>query len=338
MFVSNHLEYVVSQLSQEIALAIHPSHPQCKLLPYILSNLTRMEDHPSCLVEGAYKWCSLICENYQNLADGPNLLFLSLEIGFRHLHPEGSWVMDPLTHTEHHHKLAGIIFESGDNKAIADLLLAWTLGYNPSSSDWPLNACAGHITLLLKLQPFSSRFRQVIIYSIEAIGYGGFKEVGVVAFVALLNNLCVCAKDMRSEERWIGLILGVIQSSEVTQHLSHHYWCLLVELVILWSQWLEPHPTYDPQVMTSLKDAQEWDKLECWMGVVWIVWPPDGDEAMEKDLECWMVLLFHQQPDAIQRLQQWMEQWGKKSKLSVPESFRRICEEAQLKTTQQGTL
>jgi len=334
VFSSDHLEQVISQLSQAIDFAIQNSHHQCELLPYILSDLARMENHPRYLTERAYKWCSAICENYQNFTDGQQLLFLSLKIGFRHLNPESLWRQGPLIHTEHHPKLADIIFESGGDEAISDLLVAWTLGY---PSHGPLNGCVMHLTLLHKLQPFSPRLQQAIISSVETIGYNGFKEVEVEAFVALLNSLDVAVKDVGQQIQWPLLLLGITQFSEAAQHLSHHYWVLLVELTILYSFWLEPHPTYNPQVMTSLKDAQDWDKLECWMGVVWMIWPPKDDEPMEKELECGMLLLFQQQPGAIKKLQQWMEQWSNEWGLDVPKSFAQICEEACLRRVQQDT-
>ena len=273
--------------------------------------------------------------NYQNLEDGQKLLFLSLEIGFHHLDHKISMYMRQLTHTEHHNKLADIIFGSGDSEAIADLLLAWTLGYKYSSSG-PLITCARHITLLLKQQPFPSRLRQVIIHSIEVIGYEGFREAGMEGFIALLDNLCIVAKDVGWWRWWTILLLDIIQSSGESQHLSHHYWDLLIELSIKESQYLRPHPTYNPEIITYLKDAQEWDKLECWMGVVWMVWPPKDDETMEDDLKSGMQSLFHHQPGAIQKLQQWMGQWSEHSRLDVPKLFRQICEEAHLEIVQQG--
>ena len=295
-----------------------------------------MESHPSWFAEIAYRWCSVICENYKDLRDGVHLLCLSLEIGFRHLKLEDSWRMAGLIHTEYHYKLADIIFESEDDEAIADLLYAWTFKHTPSSSYGPLNACARHITLLLKPQPFPPRLRQVIIHSIGAIGYDGFKEVGVERFVVLLNNLHIGTEDMIQKDLWANRLLDIIQSSEATQHLSHYYWDLLVGLATAWSRWLVYPPTYNPQIMASLVDAQEWDKLECWVGVVWMVWTPEDGETMDKDLECGMRSLFHHQPGAIQKLQQWMGEWSKWVRLDVPELFRQICEEAHLEMVQQG--
>ena len=322
----------MSQLSQAIVSAIHTSHPQCKHLQYILSGLARIENHPSWLTQRAYEWCSVICENYQ-LADGQKPLFLSLEIGFRHF--DDPWLR--LTHTEHHHKIADIVFVSGDNEAIADLLVAWTSGYAHSGLHGPLNICVRHFIHLHKLQPLPSRLQQLIIHSIAIIGYEEFKEVEAEAFFAMLNDLHVDAKDVgHVGHKWASLLLDVILSPEATQHLSHHYWHLLVELVIFHASWIEP-PTYNPQIITFLKDAQEWDKLECWVGVVWMLWPPEDNETMEKHLECEMLSLFHQQPGAVQRLEQWIKQWGKNTGWDVPELFGQICEGAHFETAQQDT-
>jgi len=295
-----------------------------------------MKNHPTYLTERAYEWCSVICENLENLAHGQYLLFLSLEIGFCHLNPKHPLWGNPLTHTEHHLRLADIIFESGDNEALADLLTAWNLLYPNPNSDGPLNGCVGHFEILKELQSLSPRLQQAILRSIEVIGYEEF-DVGMEIFIALLNNLHIGVEDWHWSISWINILLDVIQSSEATQHLSHHYWELLVELILLHSKLLDCYLfTYDPQVMTSLMDAQEWDKLECWMGVVWMIWPPGFGGTTVEGLEHGMLLLFHKWPGAIQKLQQWMEQlndeWGLRS-----EPFKQICEIASLGRTQHDT-
>ena len=68
------------------------------------------------------------------------------------------------------------------------------------------------------------------------------------------------------------------------------------------------HPTYNPQVVASLLEAQEWDKLECWMGVVLMIWLPETEETTE-DLKRMMVSLFHHQRGTAQKFTQWMKQW-----------------------------
>jgi hypothetical protein len=66
-----------------------------------------------------------------------------------------------------------------------------------------------------------------------------------------------------------------------------------VELAILKSRKLrDDNPVYNPQIMASLAEAQEWDKLGRWMGAVWTIWPPGAGRTTEEDLEYLMILLF----------------------------------------------
>jgi hypothetical protein len=99
-------------------------------------------------------------------------------------------------------------------------------------------------------------------------------------------------EDIRQGPGWAKLLLDTLQSSKGTQHLSHWYWELLVELAILESQRLRnvTLPTV-PQTMKFLTEAQEWSKLECWMGTVWMVWPPGDGGITEEDLGCLMPVI-----------------------------------------------
>jgi len=196
--------------------------------------------------------------------------------------------------------------------------------------------CVGHLIHFHNLQPFSSRLRQLVIRSIELIGYQGFEQVAVGEFVRLLNDVCVGVEDMDSKDRWGRLLMDTIQSSEGIQYLSYPYWKLLVEFAVSEPQMLVDS-TYNPSVITSLEDAKEWDKLECWMGVVWILWPPEDGETVVGDLEHTMQLLSCQWPGAIQKLEQWMEQWSNCSRF-IPESFQQMCKQVDLKAVQQDTL
>jgi len=301
--------------------AIHTSHSHCKLLKDLLSDLASSETRTTHLAELAYEWCSVVCENYSRLYHGKDLLLLSLKISFRHLNPQDRWIKAQLVHTEHHQGLAKIAFESGDGGAIADLLCAWTSYSNSHEPYTSLNICAKYLTNLYYLHPFSSRLCKLVVYTINHIGYEDFRKVGAEGFFKLLDCLQVNEKDTNMC-KWTSLLLDAVQSTEGIQHLSHPHWELLVELILSYSFWLQER-TYSPQTAMSLKEAEEWDKLECWMGVVWILWPPEKGQTTEEDLGDVTLSLFHQQPGAIQRLEQWMEQWG-----PIPESFQRICKQA----------
>jgi len=325
LFVSNHFDQILSQFSQAMAQAINTSHSLCNPLPELLERLCNSKSQSKQLTEMAYGWCSLICENCSTLQGAGDLLLLSLEAGFRLIGP-GKSVGAALIHTEHHQELANIVFNSWDGEAIADLLCAWT-----SESHYPqLKILAEHLVGLHHLYPFSPRLRSHTIDAIGLIGYQQFEQVGVEGFVGLLNDLQVCAEDNVRGFGWAGILLDTIKSPEGIQYLSHSYWKLVVGRAAYWSDELGTS-TYSPYTMVSLVDAKEWDKLKCWITIVWLVWPPEGGETTEKDLENVMFSLFHQQPGTLQELEEEIEQWSKEwSWVQIPESFERICKKAPL--------
>lgn len=106
-----------------------------------------------------------------------------------------------------------------------------------------------------------------------------------------------------------------------------------MELVAYYSDELRDI-TYIPHIMLSLEDKQEWDKLECWITIVWMVWPPESGGTKEEDLKHVMLLLFYQQPGALQKLEEQMEKWS----WEIPESFQQICKQAHDEVAQQVTL
>ena len=96
--------------------------------------------------------------------------------------------------------------------------------------------------------------------------------------------------------------------------------------------------THDLHIMASLEKDQEWEKLECWMGIVWIVWPPQDGKTTEeynREVEAVMLSLFYRRPSATQKLEQWMAR-GIKWHTHIPESFRQICRQAHSRAAQQG--
>lgn len=227
--------------------------------------------------------------------------------------------------------MADIVFGSQDNDEIEDLLHAWTSHNIPHELPLPLEVYARH---LVGLKPSSQRLRQLVIHAIGAIGYQVFEQVGVEGLFELLNHLNASVEHINAKEGWAVLLMDIIQSFEGIQHLPCLYWELLVELLILESQLLEG-VTWSPHVMESLEGNQEWDKLECWMGIVWMVWPPEADSITEKDVQHVILSLFHQQPGAIQKLEQWIEQWGKSNGKVVPKSFQQGCEQVHIEVAQQ---
>ena len=274
-----------------------------------------------------------MCENLSTLKNGKDILLLSLEIGFRHLDPgEDNWIEAELTHTEHHQELADIIFGSEDHEAIADLLHAWTSTSTFHEPYVSLDICAKHLIGLHYLDSFSPRLRQLIIYAIELIGYQPFEQVDGMGFIGLLNNLEICVEDMNDRSQWARILLDTIQSSKEIQYLSLLYWELLVELAVS-HDWLLKNTTYSPYTTAFLEEAEEWQKLECWMGIVWMVWLQEEGNITE-DLEHVTLLLFHQKPGAIQKLRKWIEHcdgW-------MVDSLQQICSQMEVEAPQQVML
>jgi len=319
------MERILHQLSKVVRSAILSAEVHPELISHVLHDLVDLETRPMCLTEIAYDWCSVIYETRESLWDWEGLLLTSLQIGFRHLNPRGLVAVPTLIHTEHHLEMVGTVFKSQNGNAIADLLYSWTIDY---SLNIPRDTCAEWLACLHNFVPFSSRLRRLVIRSIQLVGYEGFEGVGMERLVELLNHLHVTAEDMPLFRPWVRILAGILQTSEGAQLLSHWYWELLVEIVISHSRVLH-EVTYHPQTMIFLAEAQEWSKLECWIGTVWILWPPEADGITEEDLSCSMLVLLRQRPGALQKLERWMEWWSQETDKNVPESFQRICKQAQ---------
>ena len=316
---------------------IGTSHPPCKLLSYMLASFRNLEMRTSYLTEAAYGWCSMLCESHSNLENRKDLLLLALEIGFRHIHITG-WIGAKLTHMESHQNMVDIVFQSGESETIADLLYAWTsVGsyHDPHSS---LKICAEYLVGLSHLQPFSPRLRQTIIQSIALLGYQGFEQVGVERLIGLLDGLNICIQDMSRYYQLGQLLLDIIQSPEGIQHVSHQYWELLVEIVVSAPDAVTGE--FNPHLMTFLEDTEEWDKLECWMGFVWIMWSlgAEMDEDLETDekLEHVTLSLFQQRPGAVEKLEKWVGRLPYHER-QQSKSFQQMFDEVYPNAAQQAT-
>jgi len=320
------MEEILYRSSRAICSAITGTEVQRKCIPHVLDDLIGLETRPACLTEIAFNLCSVIHENRESLEDWKGLLLASLEIGFRHLshqdQPARFWFFS----IEIHPGIADVVFGSRKSEAIADLLHARILCRSPCS---PGDILAERLVCLHNLVPSSPRLRRLVIRSVELIGYGKFEEVGVERFVGLLNHLHVAVEDMDDHSKWLELLLETLKTPERAQHLSYWYWELLVELVTSEQLPSINGAAYYLEITAFLAGAQEWNKLECWMGTVWALWPPEADGITEEDLGHSIHLLFRKRPGAFEKLKQWMEQWSQTNDEKIPDSFQRICERAQ---------
>jgi len=292
----------------------------------MLVDLAGWEQRPSCLTTMAYELCSTVLENYSNLTDGRQLLFLSLQIGFRHLDPNIPKVQAELTHTGYHHRMAGVVFGSAGSEIIADLLHAWTSHSDSHQPSPSLGMCARR---LVGLRSSSRRLRRLVIRAVGSIGYQRFKRVASKGFFELLDHLHPGVEEIDDKGAWAALLLDIIQSPKGVRHLSSPYWELLLELSL--SGPVRPgRIAWNPDIVTYLERAQEGGKLECWMGIIWRLWPPETtDVTTEGDIGRVSLSLFRQRPGSVWKLgQRLVERWSEERPEGVPESFRRICDEA----------
>ena len=325
-FTSDRAELILDKLSKVGLPAINGTPTQQKVVLTILSDLVKLETTPERLTKITYEWCSVIYENRQSVQNWERLLLLCLESGFRRLDFRRQSIKTTITHTEHHRGLVDVVFRSQESEVIADLLHAWTMNDLRYLAARLLGPCTGHLIGLQNLVSSSPRLRRLVIRSVELTGYEGFEGVGAERFVEFLNHLYVTAKDLDDGSRWVKLLLRTIQSSEAPQHLSHSYWELLAELTVS-SRRLKVNFMDGLQITTSLTEAREWSKLECWMGIFWMCLPEEADPT-EGDLGYSMSLLFRHQPGAIQKLEQWMERWRREHYNRVPKSFQQLCKRA----------
>jgi len=328
LFTSDRMEPILDQLSKAVLSSINGTDAQHKFIPYVLDDLIKLETRPQLLTRMTYEWCSMICENRESFEDWERPLLVCLEIGFRHLDFRTESIEAWLAHTEHHRGLVDVVFKTQGSEVIADLLHAWTT--RNASYEYEvelLGSCAGHLVGLYHLGPFSLRLRRLVIRSVQYIGYKGFEGVGVERLIELLNHLHVTTEDMDSESRWAELFLETFQTPEGAQRLSDQYLELLVELKISFPWILRPPPAYNPQITTFITEAQEWSKLEYWIGIVWMTWPPGAGGETEEGLDDSTLLLFRQRPEAVQKLEKWMER-RYRTHDNIPQPFKRICTQA----------
>jgi hypothetical protein len=200
------------------------------------------------------------------------LLPVILEIGFRLPGPGHDGSTLQLNHTSYHWQVFELAFSSDDDDVIAGVVSVWIVRGHPSP---PGSLACYFVKRVERSRPFSSRLRQVSIRAIETIRYNALDGSGSET-IRLLNCLNVDANDMVDERVWVKLLAGVICLPAGPESLSPHYWCLLDKLSsgadfygTLGLRWVE--------TMRSLEEAEDWEKLEVWMVVVWQF---DGDELV----------------------------------------------------------
>ena len=168
-------------------------------------------------------------------------------------------------------------------------------------------------------------------------------------FVILLDRLGVGiddVPDMYDKCRLLVLLTEVVRSLEGRQSLSYLYWEFMPELALgsamdgtLDRSWLHVlrspelrtpgSVNYEVQIMVSLEEEQQWDKLECWMGFVWFILRPKIDSIPE-DVERVTLSLLRQRPGAAKKLERQLHRGTVDDTPECIEYLQRVCEQAGL--------
>jgi hypothetical protein len=333
---------ILSHLSQrivDVTLNLQDNSHRIFPLRTLLRELKKWGNRPTYLIPMAYRWCSAISEKIGEHRRGEltsvdlpclqRFLSKSLAIAFRRTDLIHVQSRVRLSHTNHHEWMLDDIFTRADDGEIADAVCVWIVDREAT----PYGSCTRR---LLKLtgrgRPFSPRLRSTIVCAVRRLWDWELKAAEL-EFVRLLNDLEVSVDEMGNAKRiWVGLLIGVLCSPMGQERLSSHYWRLLGNLVSV-NPSTRSHGDRQTEIMKSLEESQDWDKLETWMLVVWTCnYSPDP--APIQDIEWATLTLFRRRPSTILRFK---DLYGKRKLFCFYHSpfnkyegeFRRICDQVQ---------
>ena len=204
------------------------------------------------------------------------LLFVTLEVGFRLARADARWGSIRPDDTSYHEQIFETAFSSDDDEVIADAVGMWIM----SSGRTPLGLFARHLNKRPERdRPLSPGLRQLIIRVIEHTWVSGSWESGPET-VHLLNCLDANMDNLNEYER-VGLLSRVVGSPGGLE-LSLHYWHLLDRSVVEGGTYFDLKSS-DWNAMRALWEAEDWEKLEVWMLVMWkpLVWGYSRPGSME---------------------------------------------------------
>ena len=212
-----------------------------------------------------------------------------------------------------------IVFLSDDDEVIADVVCAWAMDRHLATS----GSCARHLAgRVEKDAPFSPRLRRMIIASmdwgVEVAGSG-------LEAARLLNRLDLDVDDTVDGDEWQQLLVDVIRSPAGREALCSHSWRLLRELALTEGPNRIGLRDVDMEVLRFLDDAEDWEKLETWLLVIWLSSDLLSDVHMEDTKRATLRSL--RRPSALERFKSLYEQDG----CIKGDQLRQICDQAQVK-------
>jgi len=206
----------------------------------------------------------------------PEVLPVVLDVGFRLVMPGRNQQALELDHTPCHDLVFRRAFSSGDDEVVADGVCAWIA----DSDHTPDASCVHHLAKRMeKDTPFSPRLRQMGIRLIERVWRCELR-VSALEVICLLNRLDVGVDDIEDRNSWARLLVGVICSPAGLEGLSICYWHLLEGLPKLW----ELPAARGMEVARLLEEAEDWEKLEVWIAILWKLFQQEDSES-KKDSE-----------------------------------------------------
>jgi len=224
-----------------------------------------------------------------------DLLLRTLEVGFRLADISDRQPHLDLNHTSHHDQIFEAVFSCDDDEAIADAVGAWIVG-----NSRPASSCVRYFAMrMARATPLSPRLRHAGIHALES----NWSTISIPDALYLLNCLHVDVDDVVGYDRsWSWLLVRVIRSPTGFESLSSHYWRLLGKLMSRTIGFADPVPR-DVEVMKSLEEVEDWEKLEAWMLIVWgSLVLGSVPESME-DIGRVTLKLTSQWPSALQKLE-----------------------------------
>jgi len=224
-----------------------------------------------------------------------HLLLRTLEVGFRLADISCRRPPIDLKHTSHHDQIFEALFSCGDDEAIADAMGAWIVGKIP-----PASSCARYFAMrVVRATPLSPRLRRAGIRVLE----NNWSTISISDALYLLNYLHVDEDDLVANVFvWSWLLVRVIRSPTGFESLSSRYWHLLDKFMS--EQFLaERLQQRDVEVMKSLEEVEDWEKLEVWMVSVWAFLDYELIPDFVEDIGRVTLKMASQRPSALQKLE-----------------------------------
>ena len=260
------------------------------------------------------------------------LLSISLEVGFRLVMPRPDQILY-LEHTPYHGSVFKAALACHDDEVIADGICVW-IG---DSDNIPASSCMSYLVRRVERgAPLSPRLRRMSICAIEHMWSNGL-STSEAEIVYLLNCLEVDVDDTGGKRRWRRSLVDLIRSPWGFKSLSIHYWHLLDKLAPFESA-LRPmdFESRDMELVKSLEEAEDWERLEVWMAFVWQSLVPgyiaDAMSAPEV-FERVTLKLFLRRPSTLRRFENLCNSETVSKEMGG--LLRRICVKARAKPAEQ---